>query len=124
MSIGIQLKRIRNVRKMNQDDLATRLGISVPYISQIENGKRVPSIEVIYGLAKELNVSAAYFFQESGFGVIEGKKIDDSFLTPHILALIEAYNRLDESKQELICKALGISHPASERITGIRQTAE
>lgn len=124
MSIGKQLKKIRDVRKMNQDDLATRIGMSVPYISQIENEKRTPSVEMIYKMAKELNVSAAYFFQELGLGVIEGKKLDDSFLTPHIIALIEAYNRLDESKQEFVCAALGIPHPSADRAPRTKQIAE
>ncbi len=40
--------------KMNQ--LAKKVGISPAYLSQIENGKRNPTIDTLKTLAKELNI--------------------------------------------------------------------
>lgn len=46
----------REYRKMTQDRLATEAGISKPYLSQLENGKRVMSMHVLRRLAKALGV--------------------------------------------------------------------
>jgi DNA-binding XRE family transcriptional regulator len=46
----------REYRKMTQDALAARAGISKPYLSQLENGLRTPSVAVARKLAKCLRV--------------------------------------------------------------------
>jgi DNA-binding XRE family transcriptional regulator len=47
----------REYRGLLQQELAERVGISVPYLSQLERGKRKGSLEVLAAIAKALRVS-------------------------------------------------------------------
>jgi DNA-binding XRE family transcriptional regulator len=47
----------RAYRQLTQQQLAEAVGISVPFLSQIETGKRKASIKVMAGLAKNLSVA-------------------------------------------------------------------
>ena len=51
------IKVWREYRGMTQQALAEQVGISVPYLSQLETEKRKGSLEVIAGIAKALDVS-------------------------------------------------------------------
>lgn len=57
MDIGILIKSLRNSLGWQQNYLAEKLGITTNYLSLIENGKRIPSKEVIERFAKEAGVS-------------------------------------------------------------------
>ena len=52
MDIGNTIKEQRKRRKIQQQDLAERSGISQTYLSQIEGGSRVPTIDVLERLVK------------------------------------------------------------------------
>jgi len=47
----------REYRAMSQQVLAEQAGISIPYLSQLEKGKRKGSLEVLTAIAKALKVS-------------------------------------------------------------------
>jgi DNA-binding XRE family transcriptional regulator len=47
----------REYRQLTQQQLAEAAGISVPFLSQIETGKRKASIKVMAGLAKTLRIA-------------------------------------------------------------------
>ncbi|HWQ46611.1 MAG TPA: helix-turn-helix transcriptional regulator [Longilinea sp.] len=51
------IKVWREYRKISQQDLARFSGISIPYLSQLESGKRKGSIEVFSAIAKALSLS-------------------------------------------------------------------
>jgi len=55
MNIHYALKHARTVRSMRQGDVAEKAGISQTYLSQIETGGKVPSMEVIETLCKVYN---------------------------------------------------------------------
>jgi transcriptional regulator with XRE-family HTH domain len=56
VKFGITLRKHREERKMTQEELALKSHISVYYISKLERGKANPSIELLYKLAKALNL--------------------------------------------------------------------
>ena len=51
------IKVWREYRGMTQQELAETAGISVPYLSQLESGKRKGSLEVLTRIAKALELS-------------------------------------------------------------------
>jgi DNA-binding XRE family transcriptional regulator len=51
------IKVWREHRGMTQQELAETAGISIPYLSQLESGKRKGSLEVLTRMAKALMVS-------------------------------------------------------------------
>lgn len=56
-SFGQNLKRIRQTRKMSQDEFAALLGTSKQVISRYENDLRSPKVSVVADYAEKLGVS-------------------------------------------------------------------
>lgn len=55
-NIGINIKRIRKSKLISQKELALRIKKSNGYLSDIENGNKIPSINVLYSIAYHLGV--------------------------------------------------------------------
>ena len=55
--LGANIKRLREINSMKQAWLAHRLGVSVQYMSALENGKRKPSLDMLVMLARELGAT-------------------------------------------------------------------
>lgn len=58
-------KKIRQYRKeagLTQEVMAEKLGLSAKYIQFIENGRRSPSLKVVYKIAKILRVDVCRLF--------------------------------------------------------------
>lgn len=65
IDVGSKIKTIRKKKNMSIASLASQSGISAGMISQIENRKVVPSITVMWKIAKTLGVNIGYFFDET-----------------------------------------------------------
>ena len=50
------MKLWRTQRNLTQDELAGRAGISKPYLSQIETGKRQGTVDTLRAIARALDV--------------------------------------------------------------------
>ena len=57
ISLGKRLHELRDRADLSLRELAKRVGISGPFLSDIELGRRFPSEEVLAKLARALNVS-------------------------------------------------------------------
>lgn len=55
--IGIKLKLYRENLKLSQEEFANKIGISRNALINYENGKRTPSIEVLYKISIEYNIA-------------------------------------------------------------------
>jgi len=55
--MGERLREARQARSLSLRDLAERVGVSPSLISQIETGRARPSVNTLYALAAELEVS-------------------------------------------------------------------
>lgn len=56
--LGQNVRRLREAKGWSQEDYADRAGIHRTYVSDIERGKRNPTITVVEKLAKPLGVSS------------------------------------------------------------------
>ena len=56
--IGPRIKRLRKERNMTAEDLGLELGVSTSHISQIEQGCRKMSVDLLYRLMEVLSVDA------------------------------------------------------------------
>ncbi|NYE35872.1 transcriptional regulator with XRE-family HTH domain [Nocardioides cavernae] len=65
-SLGDYLKEQRLAARLSLRQLADQVGVSNPYLSQIERGLRKPSAEVLQQLAKALRVSAEQLYVRAG----------------------------------------------------------
>lgn len=57
-SIGKNIRNFRRSKKMRQEDLAEKAGLSTNYIGSLERGEKVPSLETFIEIANVLGVSA------------------------------------------------------------------
>ncbi|OHB38816.1 MAG: transcriptional regulator [Phenylobacterium sp. RIFCSPHIGHO2_01_FULL_70_10] len=55
--VGRNVRRIRLQRDLTQEELAERSGFTQQYISDLERGRRNPTIVSLYELAQALGVS-------------------------------------------------------------------
>jgi transcriptional regulator with XRE-family HTH domain len=64
MVIGTRLRALREDRKLSQGDIEKRTGLLRCYISRVENGHTVPSIETLEKLAAALEIPLYQLFYE------------------------------------------------------------
>ena len=57
-SIGKNIRKFRQQRKLRQEDLAEKTGLSTNYIGALERGEKVPSLETFIEIINTLGVSA------------------------------------------------------------------
>ncbi len=55
--LGTRICEWRNRMTITQEDLSFFTGISIPYISEIEHGKKRPSLEIIVSIADALGIT-------------------------------------------------------------------
>ena len=74
MEVGkvIKIKRIEKDLKVKE--LASKVDITEQYMSNIEHGKRNPSLKLLKKLAKELGCSVYEFIEEQDKGMIEDEQ--------------------------------------------------
>ena len=65
MKLSAKLRELRTKNNLTLKELSAKSGISVSFISDIENGRRNPSIETLKTLANALGVSADEFLKDS-----------------------------------------------------------
>jgi transcriptional regulator with XRE-family HTH domain len=65
-SLGEIIRRQRELNAMSMREFARTVGISNPYLSQIERGLRAPSEQVLDAIAKSLETSAETLYEQAG----------------------------------------------------------
>ena len=66
ISIASRIKAIREALQLTQRELARRLNISGPSLSEFENGKHAPNFDFIYNIHREFNVNLYYLLYGQG----------------------------------------------------------
>ena len=56
--LGGELRRLRERAKLTQEQLSFRAGLSRPYISQLEQDMKSPTLETLFLICDALEVSA------------------------------------------------------------------
>jgi transcriptional regulator with XRE-family HTH domain len=62
--IGERLKKLRELRKMSQGDVEKRTGLLRCYISRVENGHTVPSVDTLEKMARALEIPLYRLFTD------------------------------------------------------------
>ena len=81
--IGKFIREIRNEKKMTQQELAEKIGVTDRAISKWENGRGTPDIALLIPLAKELEITV--------LELLNGEKIDDQ--NNAVIELMEQTNK-------------------------------
>ncbi|HEU5431246.1 MAG TPA: cupin domain-containing protein [Thermomicrobiales bacterium] len=65
-SLGAEIRSLRQARRLSTVALARACGVSPSLISQVERGLTAPSLEVLWAIARALDVPMGAFFQPDG----------------------------------------------------------
>ena len=107
MDIGKRLSEIRGAKELSQGDMEIRSGLLRCYISRVENGHTIPSIETLEKMAKALEIETYQLFLE---GNKEPKAIPaESRAAPDTREnkLIETFRNLKAKDQEIVIALVG-----------------
>lgn len=63
MSLGENIKNLRKKRRMSETEVSEATGIPIPNLSEIETGKRTPSIRQLKLIADYLRVTTGYLMR-------------------------------------------------------------
>jgi transcriptional regulator with XRE-family HTH domain len=103
--LGEYIRRQRELSELSMRQFAGLVGISNPYLSQIERGLREPSREVLDAIAASLEVSAEALYEQAGVRhagdepdedppVVEAIRADPRLTGRQRQALLELYAAL------------------------------
>lgn len=95
--INKALKLIRKYHNLSQTQLATKLALSTSYLSELESGKKEPSIDILQRYSEFFNVplSSLVVFSET----LEGKQNVSkarAFISKKMLKILEWVADLDD----------------------------
>ena len=82
MDIGYRLRSLREEKKLSQGDLEKRTGLLRCYISRVENGHTIPSVETLEKLARAMEMplyQVLYDGQEPPVALEGGAKRSDKW---------------------------------------------
>src|SRR4051812_14656233 len=61
--LGVRLREIRKDRGERLEDVAASVGLAVPYLSNIERGVKLPSLQTLLALADHYGVRVTYLLR-------------------------------------------------------------
>ena len=94
----VNLKKIREKRKITQIKLSTEVEVSQEAISAYESGKALPSVETLIKLANYLNTSTDYLL-----GLTDNDLKINDIKNNDYDELISIYNKLDkDAKRDVL----------------------
>lgn len=106
MTIGENIRHIRELKGMTQQELADSIGISRSYLGDLEKNRRNPSTETIEKLSNLLGVSIFYIMKgmktkqdELFFSNIKNEDFIDSFLNKRPEDIKEKVSNLEISSR-------------------------
>jgi transcriptional regulator with XRE-family HTH domain len=82
--LGEIIRRQRELSALSMRQFADLVGISNPYLSQIERGLREPSERVLEGIARSLRVPVDALYEQAGL------RVDEEEQTPAVVEAIRA----------------------------------
>jgi len=65
--VGNRIRELRKNLELSQEALALKAEVDRTYVTDVENGRRNVSLEILERLIKALNVSIAEFFNSREF---------------------------------------------------------
>lgn len=81
MNIGLMIRSYRLQRGMSQGDIEKRTGLLRCYLSRVENGHTVPSLDTLSKIAQALDVPLAQFFSDGAINTaLETDHLNDEEL--------------------------------------------
>ena len=91
-TIGKNIRKFREIKKLRQEDLAEKTDLTTNYIGMIERGEKIPSLETFINILNSLGVSADMVLSDV---LDNGYTVKDSLLNEKLEKLVpEDRNRI------------------------------
>jgi transcriptional regulator with XRE-family HTH domain len=102
MKIGTTIRAYRLQKGLSQGDIEKKTGLLRCYLSRVENGHTVPSLDTLSKIAQALDLPIAQFFADETLGKqFNTQKLSDEEL--RFLTQIRRYSaNLNESDRKLL----------------------
>ena len=102
MQIGTTIRAYRLQRGLSQGDIEKKTGLLRCYLSRVENGHTVPSLDTLSKIAVALDLPISQFFAEDSLGhQMNRQKLSDDELK--FLSQIRRYSsNLNDSDRKLL----------------------
>ena len=102
VNIGEVIKTYRSQRGLSQGDIERRTGLLRCYLSRVENGHTVPSLETLQKIARALDLQLSEFFAEEAIGKeMSGLNLNEEEI--RFLTQVQRYSaHLSESDRRLL----------------------
>jgi len=102
INIGTTIRGYRLQKGLSQGDIEKRTGLLRCYLSRVENGHTVPSLDTLSKIASALDLPLAQFFAEDSLGrELNTQKLTDDEL--RFLTQIRRYSsNLNDSDRKLL----------------------
>jgi transcriptional regulator with XRE-family HTH domain len=102
MKIGTAIRGYRLQKGLSQGDIEKRTGLLRCYLSRVENGHTIPSLDTLSKIAGALELPLSQFFAEDGLGgELNTQKLSDEEL--RFLTQIRRYSsNLNDSDRKLL----------------------
>lgn len=84
-TIGKNIRKFREIKKLRQEDLAEKTDLTTNYIGMIERGEKIPSLETFINILNSLGVSADMVLSDV---LDNGYKVKDSLLNEKLEKLV------------------------------------
>ena len=97
-ALGEIIRRQRELSEQSMRQFADAVGISNPYLSQIERGLRAPSQRVLEAIADALEVSAETLYEQAGI------RQDEQSGEPAVVTAIKEDERLTGRQRQALCE--------------------
>lgn len=97
MSVGERIKQLRKLKKITQQELANKAGLSNMTIYHIEKGNKQPSADTLAKIADVLNVSVDFLMGKSQ---ISEKTIDSYVASSESDILEQLINKIEKLEIE------------------------
>lgn len=93
-TIGKNIRKFREIKKLRQEDQAEKTDLTTNYIGMIERGEKIPSLETFINILNSLGVSADMVLSDV---LDNGYTVKDSLLNEKLEKLVpEDRNRIYE----------------------------
>ena len=107
---GDKLKGLREQKKLSQGDIEKRTGLLLCYISRVENGHTVPSVETLEKMAHALEVPMYRLFtddahvQMSDISFSKGETARNNEIAPLLRPIVKVLARVNDKDRGLLLR--------------------
>src|SRR6201991_4824441 len=101
INIGTTIRAFRLQKGMSQGDIEKRTGLLRCYLSRVENGHTVPSLETLQKISNALDMPLSQFFAEEPVREMPGLSLNEDDI--RFLTQIQKYSvNLNETDRRLL----------------------